>query len=113
VHTIRLLQSLSNVIKERNGVMITSKGLFGAEWDKCRKPTGQIQQEMDRLLMGEILPALISICYGSILSKITFPYEHELICQIKTYVKFPDRPVSWSLAFSVHSIMTSIFEVQG
>lgn len=33
--------------------------------------------------------------------------------EIKILAKYPDRPVSWSLAFTIHAILTSIFETQG
>jgi hypothetical protein len=61
-HTIRLVQSLSNLIKDLNGRLISRKGCFGPDFDPTR-PVSRIQVEMDELLMGDVLPLLINMCY--------------------------------------------------
>lgn len=114
-HTIRLLQSFSNLIKERQGRLLLRKGFFGPEWRGFNAPVSRIQLDMDELLMGDIMPSLINMCYEGMMSW-ELPFQDELLtgfAQIKTFVKHPERPVSWGLAFTVHSILTSIFEVQG
>jgi hypothetical protein len=71
--------------------------------------------DMDSLLMGDILPHLLSMCDCSLLST-SLPYESELLPlfeQLKKYSNDPRKPVSWTLAFGVHAVLTSIFEVQG
>jgi len=44
------------------------------------------------------------------------PHEEELLPLlplVRNYALHPKKPVSWALAFGIHTILTSIFEVQG
>ena len=113
--TTRFLQSLSNIIHEQNFAHITRKGFFGKSWDETRTGLAKrISQDMDELLMAEILPILINVCCGSVWQEL--PYQDELLplfSLLRTFVRDPKKPVSWALAFAVHTILTSIFEVQG
>jgi hypothetical protein len=113
--TTKHLQSLSNVIRERSGHLIVKQGFFGKRWDETKTGMAKrIMQDMDELMMGEILPVLINLCDGPLLQSL--PLEDELLPMftlLRDYVKDPKMPVSWALAFSVHTLATSIFEVQG
>lgn len=113
-HTIRLLQGLSNVISPGRGLTL-KRGYFGPQWNETSKQAKQIALDMDELLMGDILPHLLAMCNKTLLSS-DLPFENELLplfVQLKGFVKKPERPVSWALAFSIHSILTAVFEVQG
>lgn len=72
---------------------------------------------MDELLVNVIMPSLISQCSHGMLSKSgILPYIGELLTgfvHVKAFVDHPERPVSWSLAFTVHTILNGVFEVQG
>jgi len=64
--------------------------------------------------MGEIMPVLINICCESLGKKL--PFEEELLPLfplLRSYVNYPKKPVPWALAFGIHSLLTSIFDVQG
>jgi hypothetical protein len=115
--TLRLLQGLPSVITENEGRLSMKQGYFGLTWNKISKrPITTIPNEMDELLMGDIMPVLINICYEGVLGKQEVPKEKELlplISQIKLFIKYPDRPVTWTLVFAIHSILSSIFESQG
>jgi hypothetical protein len=34
-------------------------------------------------------------------------------CHIKSFVQNPECPISWTLAFTIHTILIAVFEVQG
>jgi hypothetical protein len=116
IHTLRLLQHVPNVAA-LNGSFFMKPGQFGPTWDKTSKrPISTIPFEMDELLMVEIMPILINMCDDGILAKIEFPMKQELLslfCHIMLFIKYPDRPVTWTLVFAIHSILSSIFESQG
>jgi hypothetical protein len=114
-HTIRLLQPLSNLIVLRQGRLTASKGWFGPEWRDHMTPVHRTQVDMDSLLMEDIMPSLISMCYEGMLSS-DLPLQEELMmvfCQVKLFIAYPEQTVSWSFAFAIHSILISILEVQG
>ncbi|KAL7543356.1 hypothetical protein ACHAXR_013109 [Thalassiosira sp. AJA248-18] len=116
-HTIRLLQSFAGVIAntpENSKTYLNPKlvGMFGpSPW-----LTGRSKKirDMDELLMSTILPSWIQMCRHGIVGKVQFPRESELsplFMQLKSYVENPRKPVSWSLAFGVHAMLTGILEV--
>jgi hypothetical protein len=114
-HTLRLLLALPH---NHYGRLRLTPGLFGPNtWDELSKslvPT--IPMEMDELLMGNIMPVLINMCYEGFLSTYNFPSKQELLslfCHIELFLKYPERPVTWTLAFAMHTILSSIFENQG
>ena len=113
--TTRFLQSLSNIIHEQKFTLITREGFFGKSWNETSKGIAKrISQDMDELLMAEILPILINVCCGSVWQEL--PHQDELLplfSLLRNYARDPKQPVSWALAFAVHTILTSIFEVQG
>ena len=115
LNTIKFVQSLSNIIRERHYNLISRKGIFGKAWNETRAGLAKrIVQDMDDLLMAEIMPILINICCSRIWQNL--PHEDELLplfTLLRNYVKEPEKPISWALAFAVHTIVTSIFEVQG
>eukprot|EP00978_Attheya_sp_CCMP212_P017004 scaffold45035_cov49-Attheya_sp.AAC.3 len=115
LNTVRLLQVLSKVIQEREGRVVCKEGFFGKKWDEGKNKAYTITGDMDDFLMADALPFLIDCCYDGILST-NLPFEGELLpvfSQLKAFVKSPTQPVSWSLAFAVHTLLTSVFEMQG
>lgn len=103
-HTIRLIQALSNIVEDQKGRLFLREGSFGQGWSRRKKPVPRMQIDMDDLLMNYILPSLINMCSEGLISK-NLPYQEELFtgfAQVKSFVKIPERPVSWSLAFTVY-----------
>ncbi len=114
--TVKLLQGLSNVIQDRQGHLLMRKGFFGKPWDESKQGVAtRISRDMDEFLMGDVLVYLINACHGGLLAQ-RLPREEELMpffARLKDFVKNPMQPVSWSLAFAVHTLLTSVFEMQG
>jgi hypothetical protein len=118
-HTIRLLQVFSLWIRSFDGklfqVFKRRPWIVGQSWSDPVAPVPRIQVEMDALLMADILPALANSCYKGGLAW-DLPYSEEampVFSQIKTFIKYPEGAVTWSLAFAMHSLLTAVFEVQG
>lgn len=114
-NTVRLLQGLSTVVHRGSGPMTLRRGFFGRQWNEFSNRATRIQGDLDELLMGDLLPVIIHLCKEGMLAA-TLPFERELLTfftEIKNFVKNPEKPISWTLAFSVHSLLTSILEVQG
>jgi hypothetical protein len=54
----------------------------------------------------------MNMCDEGLLS-IDLPRERELLTlftEIKTFVKNPSQPVSWSFAFAIHALLTSVIQ---
>jgi hypothetical protein len=99
----------------QQGRLTAKKGWFGPAWSDHMTPVHRTQVDMDSLLMEDILPSLISMCYEGMLSS-NLPFQEELMmvfCQVKLFIAYPEQAVSWSLAFAIHSILMSVFEFQG
>ena len=63
--------------------------------------------------MAEILPKFITIFRLGILGKTDLPMVGEIApiwLNLRDYVAHPEKSVSWSLAFSVHAMLTAILE---
>lgn len=111
---IRLLQGFSAIKPEQNK-LILKQGFFGKKWDEYSRKAKKIQGDMDEFLMGDVMPLLINMCDEGTMSKI-LPMESELLpffVHMRSFVKNPERPVTWALVFAVHSLLTSVIEVQG
>jgi len=116
-HTIRLLQKFAGVIastptNKKSYLDPRRAGMFGpSPWLPGRSKK---IRDMDELLMSTILPNWLTMCRHGIVGKMQFPRESELsplFMQLKSYVENPRKPVSWSLAFGVHAMLTGILEV--
>ena len=115
-HTIRLLQTFGQIISSTphdQGIVAKSPGFFGPSWraGRARKFHG----DMDELLMTDIIPEWVKMFRHGILGTQKLPREDELcplFVLIRQYVENSDKPVSWSLAFAVHAVLTSIYETQ-
>ncbi|KAL7515360.1 hypothetical protein ACHAXN_013319 [Cyclotella atomus] len=117
IHTVRMLQLFAGVVattKGNNHRHLDPKlaGMFGSpNWllGRSRKI-----RDLDELLMATILPEWMKMARYGIVGQMRFPRENEicpLFMQFKYYVENPRTPVSWSLAFGVHSMLTSILEL--
>jgi hypothetical protein len=115
VNTIKLLQRLSNIIGENDGILIPAKkGWFGRPWDEQRKARN-ITGDMDEFLMADVLPSLIAMCSKGLLAT-DVPRQSEILpffSHLRSYCDNPEKPVSFALAFGVHTLLTSVYEVQG
>ena len=118
VATIRNLQlngcAYAQMPPEHTIITIKS-GHYGDRWDDNSNVATKIQDDMDQALMGDLLPPLLETCESGMLSKINV-YERELLTlftEYRSFVRNPTMPVSWSIAFAIHLMLTSMFEVQG
>ena len=111
--TTRLLLLLGNLLNDP--IFDLAKGFFGKSWDETRTGLAKrISQDMNDLLTFDILPILVIATCGDIWDGL--PHQDELLplfSLLRTYARDPKKSVSWALAFAVHTILTSIFEVQG
>ncbi len=111
LNTQKHLQGLSNLL-----ILEDKKpGFVGVDWHEEKHLASKIQGDMDHLLMAGILPELLASCWIGPLS-LELPRKgellpiFELLCE---YIADPTKPVPLSLTFSMHAILTSIFELQG
>jgi len=89
-----------------------NKGMFGKHWTPGSR-TNKLR-DMDEMLMTTLLPNWANMCRHGIMSKVVLPREDELcpfFVQLKSYVNYPRKTVSWSFAFGVHAVLTSFLEV--
>ena len=117
IHTIRLLQLFAGVI---GSTPMNSKrhldpklaGMFGSSnWLSGRS---RKTRDLDELLMVTILPEWMQMIRHGVVGKVRLPRENELCplyMQLKYYVENPRKPVSWSLAFGVHAMLTAILDI--
>ena len=117
IHTIRILQLFAGVIgstpmNSQRHLDPNLAGMFGpTNWllGRSRKT-----RDLDELLMATILPEWMNMVRRGIVGKMRLPRENELCplyIQFRNYVENPKKPVSWSLAFGVHAMLTSILEI--
>jgi hypothetical protein len=127
-HTIRLLQGLSSVVGAQRDAPVAPKDCGtdvsgtgeggstsrGGRWSGgFGTPLTRIQVDMDACFLEDIMPGLIDMCREGMF---VFPFSDELLTafgQINSFVTWPECGVSWSLAVTVHCILTAVFEVQG
>jgi hypothetical protein len=116
-NTQRLLQFLSAflVTKPPDAKWICMPDHIGIPWHEQHAPATKIQGDMDQLLMEDILPELLASCQlGRLSKKIPqMDFMFPLFKLIRHYLANPSKPVSLSLSFGLHAILTSIFELQG
>jgi hypothetical protein len=116
LNTQRLVQGLSTLLTNYHHPKLEVKaGSFGRRWEERYCLAKKIQGDMDQLLMGDILPELLASCRRGALSS-EVPRMDELLPLFKLlrqYIDKPSKPVPLSLTFGVHSILASIFELQG
>lgn len=116
LNTQKLLQGLSDLLTDFPKSKLACKpGFWGERWNERRCLAKKIRGDMDQLMMEDVMPELIANCQrGPMASNV--PRMDELLPVFKLlrhYVTNPTKPVSLSLTFSVHAILTSIFETQG
>lgn len=115
-HTIRLLQTFGQVIRElpEDRKLIPKRDFFGPPWVPGR--SHKIHGDLDELLMSDILPQYILMCRKGFWSIQDLPYQNELAAffgLMREYIHHPGKPVSWSIAFAVHAMLTAILETDG
>jgi hypothetical protein len=116
--TIRRLQEFGSAVHFRKGhLQLTENGrlITTRHWNEHDKKAKKIQHDLDQFLIGDALPTLVSMCLEGMLS-IDLPQEGELLSffsELKSYLKNPLKSLSWSTAFAVHLLLTSVLQVQG
>ena len=111
-HTLRLLQSFGQVIEStpnNKGIAAARPGFFGSPWHPGR---ARKLRDLDELLMTKILPQWVAMCRHGILQR-DLPRQDELcplFVLIREYVREPEKSVSWSVSFAIHSLLTAILE---
>jgi hypothetical protein len=113
-HTIRLLQTFGGVIHDtpdHRGIE-AKRGIFGqSPWVPGRSHK---ISDLDDLVMTDILPKWVLMCRKGVIGVTGLPRENELCplyVLLRKYVKEPQKPVSWSIAFAVHAMTTAVLEV--
>lgn len=113
-HTIRLVQIFGQMVKdtpEKNNVR-ARKNIFGpSPWVPGR--SSKIAGDLDELLMAEILPHFVDMYRHGILGKMELPMMEEIApfwVNIRSYIRHPDKQVTWAIAFSVHAMLTAVLE---
>ncbi|KAG7370956.1 hypothetical protein IV203_019526 [Nitzschia inconspicua] len=114
-HTIRLLQSFGQIIKRTpldKEVRSCQNGYFApSPWIPGR--SSSIAGELDELLMTDILPHFVTMYRHGILAIKELPMMDEVApfwVNIGNYIRHPEKTVSWTLAFSVHAMLTAVLE---
>jgi len=111
-HTIRLLQMFGSVISSTpiDIRLEPKRGSFGrSPWQAGISET--IHGDLDELLMSDIVPNWVVMVRHGILGRVRLPFENEvcpLFGKIREYVEHSEKAVTWSLAFGVHAMLTSI-----
>jgi hypothetical protein len=109
-HTLRLLQSFSKIIEDtpNDQKILNRPGFFGPSPFRPER-VRKIHGDLDEYLMADILPQWFLMCRHGIIGRSNLPHEQEL-CPLfvlfRDYVQKPHKPVSWSLAFAVHALLT-------
>lgn len=122
LRTIRCLQTLAYLKSttatskpsHNNFRFAIEAELYGPSWENVSTNYNFIPFCMDDLLMSDIMPTLINMCLEGLISLDVPPHEQYCMAvfqQIKEYAQYPNRPVTWSIAFTVHAILISIFEM--
>lgn len=85
-------------------------GYFGPRWNE---DATLIHGDLDDLLMTELIPELVASCKGGVFACYTFPLEDQifpLFMLLKQFMSDFAQPVSISLSFSIHTMLTAIFK---
>jgi len=114
IHTLRLLQKFSATITDTpDDIQIEPKrGSYGpTPWRAGH--TQKIRGDLDELFMSDILPQWVLMCRNGIMGKAELPRENNILALfvlMRQFVNTPGSPVSFSLAFGMHAMLTSILE---
>jgi hypothetical protein len=114
-HTLRLLQMFGHVIHRtsQDSFPEPRRGIFGkSPWVAGR--SRKIHGDLDELLMADILPQMVIMCRKGIIGVTKLPREDELcplFVMLREYVEAPEKPVSWSITFAIHALLTAVLEV--
>lgn len=112
--TIRLLQNFGDIVRRtpENRQIVPIRGFFGpSPWRPGSAPKNC--GDLDELLMSDILPEWVLMCRNGIVGKATLPRENEIcpfLVKMRDYIQSPSNAVSWSLAFSIHALLTAILK---
>ena len=112
LNTHRLVQSVMDIVTPAKLVM--KPGFFGAAWDENSRPANRIRGDMDQLFAGDILPKLLEWAKHQPVTML--PNRQELIPVLDLLSKHEQNakaPVKASLTFGLHSILVSMFLLQG
>ncbi len=116
LHTLRLIQLFGQIIHrtpENEGIEAV-RGFFGRNPWRAKQIPGTRIRDLDELFMTEILPKWVIMCRKGILDS-KLPFENELcplFVLMRQYVQEPQRPVTWSITFAMHAILTAVLEVE-
>ena len=117
-HTLRLLQGFRDVIRKipKFQRIEPNRGHFGkSPWVANALPGTKIR-DLDELFMTDIMAKWVMICRQGIIGAVSkLPFEDE-ICPLfglmRKYVLELQKPVSWSITFGFHAMLTAILEVE-
>eukprot|EP00557_Chaetoceros_sp_GSL56_P013675 CAMPEP_0176479332 /NCGR_PEP_ID=MMETSP0200_2-20121128/1684_1 /TAXON_ID=947934 /ORGANISM="Chaetoceros sp., Strain GSL56" /LENGTH=932 /DNA_ID=CAMNT_0017875371 /DNA_START=150 /DNA_END=2948 /DNA_ORIENTATION=+ len=113
-HTLRLLQSFSKIIEStpNDKKILNRPGFFGPSPSRPERAR-KIHGDLDEYLMADILPQWFLMCRHGIIGQTNIPHEPELcplFVLLRDYVQKPHKPVTWSLVFAVHALLTATLD---
>jgi len=117
-HTLRLLQGFRCVAADvpHDKCMEARRVFFGNTPWVAKTHTGGKIRDLDELLMTEILPKWLMLCRHGLIGKVSkMPFEDEispLFGLMRKFFQEPKQPVTWSITFAVHAMLTAIVEVE-
>ncbi len=117
-HTLRLLQTFRHVIHglHEDKCLTPIRGGFGPHPWRANPFPGKRIRDLDELFMTQILPNWVLMCRKGILGICPkLPFEDEvcpLFALMREYVQEPEKPVTWSITFAIHAMLTAILEVE-
>lgn len=113
LNTQRLTQQIIGAV-QKNTKLVSKGEIFGPLWNESNRPAKKIEGDLNAVLCEHVLPELIEICKHAPIRQL--PGHRELmplLDVLSEQLQDTDRPVRISLTMGLHSILTSIFVLQG
>ena len=113
LNTQRLTQQILGAV-QKNTKLVSKGEIFGPLWNESTRLAKKIEGDLNAVLCEHVLPELIEICKQAPVRQL--PGHRELMPLLDTLseqLQETDRPVRISLTMGLHSILTSIFVLQG
>jgi len=109
--TIRVTQIVGSLLHDHPDTVVRdTAGPFGNAWNEEHNLATKIPGDLDEFLIRDILLLLTQVPGMSA----SLLFETELMpffAELKSFERHPGQPVSWSLTFAVHILLTSILEI--
>ena len=114
LNTQNIVQKILDAVQDRTK-LVGMPGFWGPSFDEKLRPATRIRGDLDEPFASMILPELIEICKVAPFSRL--PDREQLITVLELLQRHVKggrtRPVPVALTFGLHSILTSVFVIQG